>query len=149
MINLAEYADALKPFAVQLPLQGCDSGAILHVWTIWHLFYISHVPIKRLTSFLGSEIGSSTFGFCFQVTIQLLTSKTGFREFEQQRELRERGPSATPDHSSPDESSRCRTSPSDETLNHVDKVWSSFSIKASRMCFQVFTAKITLLVMDP
>ncbi|VVA92125.1 unnamed protein product [Arabis nemorensis] len=85
MINLAEYADALKPFAVVLPLQGCDSGAILHV------------------------------------TIQLLTSKTGFREFEQQRELRERGPSATPDQYSPDESSRCRTSPSDETLNHVDK----------------------------
>ncbi|EOA36030.1 hypothetical protein CARUB_v10008070mg [Capsella rubella] len=85
MINLAEYADALKPFAVALPLQGCDSGAILHV------------------------------------TIQLLTSKTGFREFEQQRELSERGPSATPDHSSPDESSRGRISPSDETLCHVDK----------------------------
>ncbi|ESQ34588.1 hypothetical protein EUTSA_v10006527mg [Eutrema salsugineum] len=85
MINLAEYADALKPFSVVLPLQGCDSGAILHV------------------------------------TVQLLTSKTGFREFEQQRELREKGPSTTPDHSSPDESSRCRTSPSDETLTHVDK----------------------------
>ncbi|CAH8332807.1 unnamed protein product [Eruca vesicaria subsp. sativa] len=85
MINLAEYADALKPFAVALPLQGCDSGAILHV------------------------------------TVQLLTSKTGFREFEQQRELRERGPSTTPDHSSPDESSRSRTSPSDESLSHVDK----------------------------
>ncbi|KAG7655150.1 NT-type C2 domain [Arabidopsis suecica] len=85
MINLAEYADALKPFAVILPLQGCDPGAILHV------------------------------------TIQLLTSKTGFREFEQQREISERGPSTTPDHSSPDESSRCRISPSDETLSHVDK----------------------------
>lgn len=85
MINLAEYADALKPFAVALPLQGCDSGAILHV------------------------------------TVQLLTSKTGFREFEQQRELRERGPSTTPDHSSPDESSRSKTSPSDESLSHVDK----------------------------
>ncbi|CAH2033585.1 unnamed protein product [Thlaspi arvense] len=85
MIDLAEYADALKPFAVVLPLQGCDSGAILHV------------------------------------TVQLLTSKTGFREFEQQRELRERGPSTTPDQNSPDESSRCRTSPSDETLSHVDK----------------------------
>ncbi|CDY30647.1 BnaAnng04220D [Brassica napus] len=85
MINLAEYADALKPFAVALPLQGCDSGAILHV------------------------------------TVQLLTSKTGFREFEQQRELRERGPSTTPDHSSPDESSRSKTSPSDDSLSHVDK----------------------------
>ncbi|XP_058220413.1 uncharacterized protein LOC131330747 isoform X3 [Rhododendron vialii] len=54
-INLADYADALKPSIVALPLHGCDSGTILHV------------------------------------TVQLLTSKTGFREFEQQRELRERG----------------------------------------------------------
>ncbi|XP_057974597.1 uncharacterized protein LOC131162298 isoform X2 [Malania oleifera] len=54
-INLADYADALKPFSVALPLHGTDSGTILHV------------------------------------TVQLLTSKTGFREFEQQRELRERG----------------------------------------------------------
>ncbi|KAK4803540.1 hypothetical protein SAY86_003357 [Trapa natans] len=54
-INLADYADALKPSLVALSLHGCDCGAILHV------------------------------------TVQLLTSKTGFREFEQQRELRERG----------------------------------------------------------
>ncbi|CAN6466017.1 unnamed protein product [Victoria cruziana] len=32
-----------------------------------------------------------TFGTVLHVTVQLLTSKTGFREFEQQRELRERG----------------------------------------------------------
>ncbi|KAL3514049.1 hypothetical protein ACH5RR_026766 [Cinchona calisaya] len=54
MINLADYADALKPSAVALPLHGCNNGTALHV------------------------------------TIQLLTSKTGFREFEQQRDLRER-----------------------------------------------------------
>ncbi|GFY85792.1 hypothetical protein Acr_04g0005300 [Actinidia rufa] len=54
-INLADYADAMKPSIVALPLNGCDSGTVLHV------------------------------------AIQLLTSKTGFREFEQQRELRERG----------------------------------------------------------
>lgn len=54
-INLADYADALKPSVVPLPLHGCNSGAILHV------------------------------------TVQLLTSKTGFREFEQQREQREKG----------------------------------------------------------
>ncbi|CDP01183.1 unnamed protein product [Coffea canephora] len=55
IINLADYADALKPSVVALPLHGCNHGTILHV------------------------------------TVQLLTSKTGFREFEQQRELRERG----------------------------------------------------------
>lgn len=133
MINLAEYADALKPFAVVLPLQGCDSGAILHVWTIWHICSISSRLDKEIDFRLKLTdlVVSQHFGSCLQVTVQLLTSKTGFREFEQQRELRERGPSATPDHSSPDESSRCRISPSDETLSHVDKVWSSYSIKAS------------------
>ncbi|KAL3504682.1 hypothetical protein ACH5RR_034523 [Cinchona calisaya] len=55
IINLADYADALKPSVVALPLHGCSYGTTLHV------------------------------------TVQLLTSKTGFREFEQQRELRERG----------------------------------------------------------
>lgn len=55
IINLADYADALKPSVVALPLHGCNHGTTLHV------------------------------------TVQLLTSKTGFREFEQQRELRERG----------------------------------------------------------
>ncbi|XP_060198820.1 uncharacterized protein LOC132627474 [Lycium barbarum] len=54
-INLADYAEASKPSAVALPLQGCNAGTVLHV------------------------------------TVQLLTSKTGFREFEQQREHRERG----------------------------------------------------------
>ncbi|XP_006354031.1 putative leucine-rich repeat-containing protein DDB_G0290503 [Solanum tuberosum] len=54
-IDLADYAEASKPSAVALPLQGCNAGTILHV------------------------------------TVQLLTSKTGFREFEQQREHRERG----------------------------------------------------------
>ncbi|KAG1330782.1 centromere-associated protein E [Cocos nucifera] len=50
-INLANFADALKPSSVALPLHGCDFGTVLHV------------------------------------TIQLLSSKTGFREFEQQREI--------------------------------------------------------------
>ncbi|KAI3806759.1 hypothetical protein L1987_22673 [Smallanthus sonchifolius] len=47
-INLADYADALNPFVISLPLHGSDQGTILHV------------------------------------TVQLLTAKTGFREFEQQ-----------------------------------------------------------------
>ncbi|ONK75493.1 uncharacterized protein A4U43_C03F17480 [Asparagus officinalis] len=55
IINLADFADASKPSSVDLPLKGCDCGAVLHV------------------------------------TVQLLTSKTGFREFEQQRELSAKG----------------------------------------------------------
>ncbi|KAL2894355.1 Ninein-like protein [Bienertia sinuspersici] len=63
-INLSDYVDALKPTVAALPLQGSDSGAILHV------------------------------------TVQLLTSKTGFREFEQQREVSERGLQTNADHDS-------------------------------------------------
>ncbi|XP_050376723.1 COP1-interactive protein 1 [Argentina anserina] len=80
-INLADYADASKPSAVALPLQGCDSGTILHV------------------------------------TVQLLTSKTGFREFEQQRELRESGLCTTSDQSRNDVSTAKRISSSEDTVN--------------------------------
>ncbi|XP_021656815.2 uncharacterized protein LOC110647327 isoform X2 [Hevea brasiliensis] len=83
IINLADYADALNPSVIALPLHGCDSGTILHV------------------------------------TVQLLTSKTGFREFEQQREIRERG--LQTDQNSPDESSGPKVS-SSEVSEQIDKV---------------------------
>ncbi|KAL1540528.1 cingulin-like isoform X1 [Salvia divinorum] len=38
------------------------------------------------------------FGTVLHITVQLLTSKTGFREFEQQRELREKGLESGVDH---------------------------------------------------
>ncbi|KAG8632997.1 putative WEB family protein At1g65010, chloroplastic isoform X2 [Manihot esculenta] len=83
IIDLADYADALNPSVVALPLHGCDSGTVLHV------------------------------------TVQLLTSKTGFREFEQQRELRERGLQSY--QNSPDESSGQKVS-SSEISYQIDKV---------------------------
>ncbi|XP_020164722.1 uncharacterized protein [Aegilops tauschii subsp. strangulata] len=49
-VNLAEFAEAVKPVSIALPFRGCDFGTVLHV------------------------------------TAQLLSTKTGFREFEQQRE---------------------------------------------------------------
>ncbi|PUZ39129.1 hypothetical protein GQ55_9G259800 [Panicum hallii var. hallii] len=49
-VNLAEFAEALKPASIALPLRGSESGMLLHI------------------------------------TAQLLNTKTGFREFEQQRE---------------------------------------------------------------
>nr|XP_023876394.1 GRIP and coiled-coil domain-containing protein 2 isoform X5 [Quercus suber] len=86
-INLADYADALKPSDVALSLNGCDSGATLHV------------------------------------TVQLLTSKTGFREFEQQREQRERGLETTSDQNSHYESAGRKVSSSAETVNdQMDKI---------------------------
>lgn len=54
-INLADFAEVVKPASVSLPLQSCSFGTTLHV------------------------------------TVQPLTSKTGFREFEQQRDITERG----------------------------------------------------------
>ncbi|KAA8538028.1 hypothetical protein F0562_027392 [Nyssa sinensis] len=86
-INLADYAHALKPSDVALPLHGCNSGTILHV------------------------------------TIQLLTSKTGFREFEQQREIRERGLQMRTDLNKHDGSGTGKISSSEETTNYMmDKV---------------------------
>ncbi|GAB4845239.1 hypothetical protein Ancab_038648 [Ancistrocladus abbreviatus] len=80
-INLANYADAVKPVVVSLPLHSSNSGAILHV------------------------------------TVQLLTSKTGFREFEQQRELSERGLRTKSNH----EGGKVPSS-RDTTRDHIDKV---------------------------
>ncbi|KAB1205441.1 hypothetical protein CJ030_MR7G010618 [Morella rubra] len=85
-IDLADYADALKPSAVALPLHGCDSGTTLHV------------------------------------TVQLLTSKTGFREFEQQRELRERGLETTSEHNNHHESAGRRISSGETGYDQMDKV---------------------------
>ncbi|KAJ8530864.1 hypothetical protein K7X08_023745 [Anisodus acutangulus] len=85
-INLADYAEASKPSAVALPLQGCNAGTILHV------------------------------------TVQLLTSKTGFREFEQQRELRERGLQSGYENKH-DDSVTGKVLLSGETAHdHIDKV---------------------------
>ncbi|KAM7514618.1 hypothetical protein LguiA_004201 [Lonicera macranthoides] len=87
IINLADYVDALKPSSVALPLQGCNSGTILHV------------------------------------TVQLLTSKTGFREFEQQRELREGGLPMGSNLNSHDETGSGKISSPEEIANdHLDKV---------------------------
>ncbi|KAL6184818.1 hypothetical protein ACLB2K_046218 [Fragaria x ananassa] len=57
------------------------------------------------------------FGTILHVTVQLLTSKTGFREFEQQRELRESGLCTTSDQSRNDVSTAKRISSSEDTIN--------------------------------
>ncbi|KAI4321151.1 hypothetical protein MLD38_034569 [Melastoma candidum] len=86
-INLSDYADALEPSSVTLPLDGCDTGALLHV------------------------------------TIQLLTSKTGFREFEQQRELRERGLVTASNQNGQEESTSGRIILAEETVgDHTENV---------------------------
>ncbi|KAJ7959058.1 putative Myosin heavy chain-like protein [Quillaja saponaria] len=72
----------------------------------------------------GCEAGPT-----LHVTVQLLTSKTGFREFEQQRELRERGLTTT-DQRIPDESAdRKFLSAEQADNNHMDKVNSRVKFK--------------------
>lgn len=62
-------------------------------------------------------------GTVLHVTVQLLTSKTGFREFEQQRELRERGLQTNTGQNRRDGSSGGKALSSEETVNeHMDKV---------------------------
>ncbi|KAL8267396.1 hypothetical protein R6Q59_004740 [Mikania micrantha] len=84
-INLADYADALNPFLISLPLHGSDQGTILHV------------------------------------TIQLLTAKTGFREFEQQFD---KGLQSSSDYSQEVEHSIATPSSSDLQIfdDHENKV---------------------------
>ncbi|EYU43583.1 hypothetical protein MIMGU_mgv1a000135mg [Erythranthe guttata] len=63
-VNLADYVDGLKPSDVSLPLHGCNFGTILHV-----------SEMKKTMNHL--------FRFLFP--------PISFWEFEQQRELREKG----------------------------------------------------------
>ncbi|BAT78558.1 hypothetical protein VIGAN_02125200 [Vigna angularis var. angularis] len=69
-------------------------------------------------------------GVTLHVTVQLLTSKTGFREFEQQRELRERGLQTTSDQGTHDESADSKESSPDQNVNnHINKVNSRVKLK--------------------
>lgn len=94
-INLADYADALRPCTVALPLLGSYSGTILNV------------------------------------TVQLLTSKTGFREFEQQRELSERVLQTNADHNSHYDSGGGKVSSIEDTVtDQMHKAKTGVRIKA-------------------
>ncbi|KAK7353118.1 hypothetical protein VNO80_18557 [Phaseolus coccineus] len=69
-------------------------------------------------------------GVTLHVTVQLLTSKTGFREFEQQRELRERGLQTTSDQGTHEESADSKESSPDQNVNnHINKVNSRVKLK--------------------
>ncbi|KAL4272328.1 hypothetical protein GQ457_13G021270 [Hibiscus cannabinus] len=62
-------------------------------------------------------------GAILHVTVQLLTSKTGFREFEQQREVGENRLQEGPDQNSPDQSYSGKAPVSEEVINnYMDKV---------------------------
>ncbi|KAM2668543.1 uncharacterized protein LOC126605361 isoform X1 [Malus sylvestris] len=69
-------------------------------------------------------------GTVLHVTVQLLTSKTGFREFEQQRELRESGLRTTSDQNRNDVSTTRKIASSEDTVNdQMDKMNSKVKFK--------------------
>ncbi|KAL1344573.1 hypothetical protein HN51_018454 [Arachis hypogaea] len=79
---------------------------------------------------LALPLNGSDPGPTLHVTVQLLTSKTGFREFEQQRELTERGLRATSDQGSHEESADGKDSSPDQNVNnHMHKVNSRLKLK--------------------
>ncbi|GFP94670.1 hypothetical protein PHJA_001611400 [Phtheirospermum japonicum] len=80
-------ADSGKASAKTTKANGSSRASTLGEATINLVDYIDALKPSAITL----PLHGCNFGTILHVTIQLLTSKTGFREFEQQRELRERG----------------------------------------------------------
>ncbi|XP_058787683.1 uncharacterized protein LOC131662024 [Vicia villosa] len=75
-------------------------------------------------------LNGSEPGVTLHVAVQLLTSKTGFREFEQQRELREKGLQTTSDQGTHDGSTDSKESSPDKNVNnHINKANSRGKLK--------------------
>ncbi|TYI39367.1 hypothetical protein ES332_A02G093000v1 [Gossypium tomentosum] len=90
---------------------------------------------------LGCDSGAT-----LHVTVQLLTSKTGFREFEQQRELSGRGLQVDPDQNGPDQSYSGKVSVSEEIVNNrIDKFFAFISHFYIEPCLYSFTYKYTFI----
>ncbi|MQL71762.1 hypothetical protein Taro_004065, partial [Colocasia esculenta] len=71
------------------------------------------------------------FGTILHVTVQLLTSKTGFREFEQQREIREKGFNQISNQNQ--ESVRKIRDSAEGVMNQIDKVNARVRFKPESM----------------
>ncbi|KAK1289851.1 hypothetical protein QJS10_CPB18g01270 [Acorus calamus] len=73
-------------------------------------------------SSVALSLNGCDFGTVLHVTVQLLTSKTGFREFEQQRELRERGYQMNKGHSTHEGLLNLRENTATPANDQIDKV---------------------------
>ncbi|WCJ44540.1 hypothetical protein M5689_025201 [Euphorbia peplus] len=113
-LKTKQYEEKLYKLVVAM---GTSRSSVLGEATINLADYAdASKPSVTVLPLHGSD--SST---ALHVTVQLLTSKTGFREFEQQRELRERG--FQMDHNTSDESSGRKVSSSEETMrDQMNKV---------------------------
>ncbi|KAL3639298.1 hypothetical protein CASFOL_017205 [Castilleja foliolosa] len=89
-----QYDDKLYKIVVAM---GSTRASNLGEATINLVDYIDALKPSAVTL----PLHGCNFGTVLHVTIQLLTSKTGFREFEQQRELRESGIQSGADSHSP------------------------------------------------
>ncbi|KAL0361507.1 UNVERIFIED_CONTAM: hypothetical protein Sradi_3835200 [Sesamum radiatum] len=79
-----QYDEKLYKIVVAM---GSSRASILGEATINLADYVDALKPSAVTL----PLQGCNFGTILHITVQLLTSKTGFREFEQQRELRERG----------------------------------------------------------
>lgn len=92
---------------------GTSRSSILGEATINLSDYVDALkPTVAALPLHGSDAGA-----ILNVTVQLLTSKTGFREFEQQREVSDRGLQTNSDH----DSGKMST-PGDAAISRIDKV---------------------------
>ncbi|KAL1309996.1 hypothetical protein AAHE18_17G217700 [Arachis hypogaea] len=122
-IRTKQYEEKLYKLVVGM---GSSRSSILGEATI---NLADFVDALKPTS-LALPLNGSDPGPTLHVTVQLLTSKTGFREFEQQRELTERGLRATSDQGSHEESADGKDSSPDQNVNnHMHKVNSRLKLK--------------------
>ncbi|GLT32946.1 hypothetical protein SLA2020_075730 [Shorea laevis] len=112
-IKTKQYDEKLYKFVVAM---GSSRSSILGEATI----NLADYADASKPSAVALPLHGCDSGAILHVTIQLLTSKTGFREFEQQRELRERGLQAGTDPNGPDQSSIGNLTV--EIASQVDKV---------------------------
>ncbi|XP_048131105.1 repetitive organellar protein [Rhodamnia argentea] len=113
-IRTRQYDEKLYKLVVAM---GSSRSSVLGEATINLSDYADALkPSSVALSLRGCDTGA-----ILHVTIQLLTSKTGFREFEQQRELRERGLLTTSDQNGRSESVSGRMSSSEDFVSeHTD-----------------------------
>lgn len=64
-VNLAEFAEALKPASIALPLRGSDSGMLLHVWILENVSFAIIVIIEKKLVLLYGENHFNSFVLFF------------------------------------------------------------------------------------
>ncbi|XP_028757470.1 coiled-coil domain-containing protein 18 isoform X2 [Neltuma alba] len=118
-----QYDDKLYKLVVGM---GSSRSSILGEATINLADFVDALkPTAVSVQLNGCEAGT-----ILHVTVQLLTSKTGFREFEQQRELREKGLQTNSDQGTNDESADSKESSPDQNVNnHINKVSAGVKFK--------------------